>query len=164
MIAWLRIQTNYNLSVCWLKPISIIPFFMFRLWTPIVWTPIYENHPPDGEIYRYKEKALAEASAFLVTRRGFEPRTHCLKGSCSADWARGSYIIINKTGWDGRIRTDECQSQSLMPYRLATSQYRCDSLWPDTLSIIAWNLLFGNPFFHFFQGFRLCRKDAYHSA
>ena len=22
---------------------------------------------------------------FLVTRRGFEPRTHCLKGSCSAD-------------------------------------------------------------------------------
>ena len=21
----------------------------------------------------------------LVTRRGFEPRTHCLKGSCSAD-------------------------------------------------------------------------------
>ena len=24
-------------------------------------------------------------SFFLVTRRGFEPRTHCLKGSCSAD-------------------------------------------------------------------------------
>ena len=23
--------------------------------------------------------------AFLVTRRGFEPRTHCLKGSCSAN-------------------------------------------------------------------------------
>jgi len=23
-------------------------------------------------------------SFFLVTRRGFEPRTHCLKGSCSA--------------------------------------------------------------------------------
>src|SRR5699024_3097312 len=22
---------------------------------------------------------------FMVTRRGFEPRTHCLKGSCSAD-------------------------------------------------------------------------------
>jgi hypothetical protein len=22
---------------------------------------------------------------FLVTRRGFEPRTHCLKGSCSAN-------------------------------------------------------------------------------
>ena len=25
-------------------------------------------------------------------------------------------------GWDGRIRTDDCQSQSLVPYRLATSQ------------------------------------------
>ena len=27
-------------------------------------------------------------------------------------------------GWGGRIRTDECQSQSLVPYRLATPQYR----------------------------------------
>ncbi len=26
-------------------------------------------------------------------------------------------------GWDGRIRTYEYQSQSLVPYRLATSQY-----------------------------------------
>ena len=25
-------------------------------------------------------------------------------------------------GWDGRIRTDECRSQSPVPYRLATSQ------------------------------------------
>ncbi len=26
-------------------------------------------------------------------------------------------------GWGGRIRTDECQSQSLVPYRLATPQF-----------------------------------------
>ena len=26
-------------------------------------------------------------------------------------------------GWGGRIRTDGCQSQSLVPYRLATPQY-----------------------------------------
>ena len=26
-------------------------------------------------------------------------------------------------GWEGRDRTYECQSQSLVPYRLATSQY-----------------------------------------
>ena len=26
-------------------------------------------------------------------------------------------------GWDGRIRTDECRSQSPVPYRLATSHY-----------------------------------------
>ena len=29
-------------------------------------------------------------SGVLVTRRRFELRTHCLKGSCSADWASGS--------------------------------------------------------------------------
>jgi hypothetical protein len=28
-----------------------------------------------------------------------------------------------KNGWDGRIRTYECQSQSLVPYRLATSHH-----------------------------------------
>ena len=27
-----------------------------------------------------------------------------------------------RRGWDGRTRTCECQSQSLVPYRLATSQ------------------------------------------
>ena len=105
-----------------------------------------------------KKKRLPKQALFLVTRRRFELRTHCLKGSCSADWASGSYIIINKNGWDGRIRTDECQSQSLMPYRLATSQYRCDSLWPDTLDTIARKNAFGNPFFQFFWiGFRALR-------
>ena len=36
-----------------------------------------------------------------------------------------------RRGWDGRTRTCECQSQSLVPYRLATSQYlaRAGSLW-----------------------------------
>ncbi len=32
-----------------------------------------------------KKKDTLCVSFFLVTRRGFEPRTHCLKGSCSAD-------------------------------------------------------------------------------
>ena len=31
-----------------------------------------------------KKQIPGWVSAFLVTRRGFEPRTHCLKGSCSA--------------------------------------------------------------------------------
>ena len=82
----------------------------------------------------------------LVTRRRFELRTHCLKGSCSADWASGS-----KNGWDGRIWTDECQSQSLVPYRLATSQYLGASRpWSDTRSIISWDIEFCNPFFQYF--------------
>ena len=50
----------------------------------------------------FRWKKHAEACFFLVTRRGFEPRTHCLKGSCSANWASGSDF-----GWDGRIWTDE---------------------------------------------------------
>ena len=35
----------------------------------------------------YKQKILPNFDRIfcLVTRRGFEPRTHCLKGSCSAD-------------------------------------------------------------------------------
>ena len=32
-----------------------------------------------------KRRTALRLSFFLVTRRGFEPRTHCLKGSCSAD-------------------------------------------------------------------------------
>ena len=31
-----------------------------------------------------KKDTTKVVSFFLVTRRGFEPRTHCLKGSCSA--------------------------------------------------------------------------------
>ncbi len=30
-------------------------------------------------------RTVAAQGIYLVTRRGFEPRTHCLKGSCSAD-------------------------------------------------------------------------------
>ena len=44
-------------------------------------------------------------------RLGLKLRKH------SAGFGQGMF------GWDGRIRTYECQSQSLVPYRLATSQY-----------------------------------------
>ena len=56
--------------------------------------------PPDTHIWmgsnpfwhrsKKRPSLLATASFYLVTRRGFEPRTHCLKGSCSANWASGS--------------------------------------------------------------------------
>ena len=80
---------------------------------PLVKPGVYVK--PKGRQIEKPESATA--FRFLVTRRGLEPRTHCLKGSCSTGWANGSYY-----GWDGRIRTYECQSQSLVPYRLATSQ------------------------------------------
>ena len=81
----------------------------------------------------YQKNGTLMCAVFLVTRRGFEPRTHCLKGSCSANWASGS-----KHGWDGRIWTDECQSQSLVPYRLATSQYltRHDQYYSITVPVL----------------------------
>ena len=66
----------------------------------------------------------------VVTRWRFELQTHCLKGNCSANWASGSWCkkfgakwLCSDDGWDGRTRTYECQSQSLVPYHLATSQY-----------------------------------------
>ena len=35
-----------------------------------------------------QKKKQLKAISFLVPRRGFEPRTPCLKGRCSANWAR----------------------------------------------------------------------------
>ena len=35
----------------------------------------------------------------------------------------GAKRALLRHGWDGRTRTYECQSQSLVPYHLATSQY-----------------------------------------
>ena len=49
------------------------------------------NSPPDCCILIFESRREAKKPtpewvlAFLVTRRGFEPRTHCLKGSCSAN-------------------------------------------------------------------------------
>ena len=87
----------------------------------------------------------------LVAHPGFEPGTPWLKVKCSTDWASEPYYHLyilagvegfepsnvgvripclttwrhpNKGfGWGSWIRTNECQSQSLMPYRLAIPQY-----------------------------------------
>ena len=62
----------------------------------------------------------------LVSHRRFELRTPWLKVMCSADWANGPCCLFPTKkiyGWAGRIWTYECQSQSLMPYPLATAQY-----------------------------------------
>ncbi len=58
-------------------------------------------------------------------------------------------------GWGGRIRTDECQSQSLVPYRLATPQYSfCVRI------IITHRLRFVKMFFSVFVRFfsSICKK------
>ena len=39
-------------------------------------------------------------------------------------------------GWDGRIRTDGCGSQSPVPYRLATSQYEYPLIIPQFFSFV----------------------------
>ena len=73
---------------------------------------------------KIQTKKDVHKNILLVTHRRFELRTPCLKGRCSADWANESFILRvgQNFGWGGRIWTDECQSQSLMPYRLATPQ------------------------------------------
>ena len=38
-------------------------------------------------------------------------------------FSSSGYKLTCHHGWGGRIRTDGCQSQSLVPYRLATPQY-----------------------------------------
>ena len=40
-----------------------------------------------------------------------------------------------RRGWDGRTRTCECQSQSLVPYHLATSQY-CSGIQAETCPVV----------------------------
>ena len=42
---------------------------------------------------------------------------------CIPAKAKGTRMGALCLGWDGRIRTDECRSQSPMPYRLAITQY-----------------------------------------
>ena len=55
----------------------------------------------------------------MVPRWRFELQTLWLKVKCSTDWANGAKLI----GCLGKIRTYECHSQSVVPYRLATRQY-----------------------------------------
>ena len=57
----------------------------------------------------------------VVTYPRFERGTPWLKVMCSTNWANRPYSIFN--GWGSRIWTYECESQSLVPYRLATPQY-----------------------------------------
>ena len=63
----------------------------------------------------------------MVQMKGLEPP--CLsaldpKSSAYANFATPAFINFSLfTGWDSWIRTNECQSQSLVPYRLATSQF-----------------------------------------
>ena len=59
----------------------------------------------------------------MVTRWGFEPQTLWLKVKCSTYWASGSRMAA----LDG-LEPSECQSQSLMPYHLATRQSKW---WED---------------------------------
>ena len=55
----------------------------------------------------------------MVSRMRFERMTLWLKVKCSTCWANRTYTIL---GCLGKIRTCACQSQSLMPYHLATRQ------------------------------------------
>ena len=59
----------------------------------------------------------------LVKHGGFEPPTTWLKVRCSTDWASAPHIYY--FNWASWIRTNECSSQSAVPYRLAIAHYSC---------------------------------------
>ena len=54
----------------------------------------------------------------MVARLGFEPKTLWLKVKCSTYWANEPSMAAS-----AGFEPAECQSQSLMPYHLATRQY-----------------------------------------
>ena len=68
------------------------------------------------------------------------------------------------SGWGGRIRTDECGSQSPVPYRLATPQYFICHLSPICFRklpkyIIPYKIFYVNLFlFLYTQIFRYCKS------
>ena len=57
----------------------------------------------------------------MVSRMRLERMTLWLKVKCSTDWANETN---NKMAASGGFEPPECQSQSLMPYHLATRQIR----------------------------------------
>ena len=67
-------------------------------------------------------KKTSRFACSTMSVRGFEPRTHCLKGSCSTNWATESFEKMwgEENGRDGWTRTSEWGSQSPLPYHLAT--------------------------------------------
>ena len=98
------------------------------------------------EVISKNRQSSVEACRFLVTRRRFELRTHCLKGSCSACWANGSY------GWDGRIWTDEMPESKSGALPLGDIPISVRRM-VDTRGIIPWTTRFCNPFLPDFPDF-----------
>ena len=61
----------------------------------------------------------------MVSCWRFELQTLWLKVKCSTDWANRTYLIFkHKMAASDGLEPSECQSQSLMPYHLATRQSR----------------------------------------
>ena len=73
--------------------------------------------PPDP---KSGASANFATSAYMVTYPRVERGTPWLKVMCSTYWANRPYKVYN--GWGSRIWTYECESQSLVPYRLAIPQ------------------------------------------
>ena len=66
----------------------------------------------------------------MVSRARFELTTLWLKVKCSTSWANGTNNI--KMAASARFELAKCQSQSLMPYHLATRQNTGGERWIRT--------------------------------
>ena len=78
-------------------------------------------------------------------------RRKCPAKPCHLSQNKGHPSDAPCFGWGGRIRTDECQSQSLVPYRLATPQFM--DLYPNSIPQIRLRVKTFPLFFRFFAFF-----------
>ena len=77
-------------------------------------------------LYKKSSPCNYKKSIFIVRHGGVEPPTTWLKVKCSTNWASIPYLIIQMLehpNWASWIRTNECRSQSPVPYRLAIAHY-----------------------------------------
>ncbi len=83
-----------------------------------------ESNPYTTRVLDPKSSASANSATLadykeMVGHVGLEPTTLRLKGGCST-----TELMAHENGWGGWIRTNECRSQSPVPYHLATPQRR----------------------------------------
>ena len=69
--------------------------------------------------------ALLTREAHITDEVNITPEGHITFRASGTHRSANTKATLSRgfcVGWGGRIRTDECQSQSLVPYRLATPQ------------------------------------------
>ena len=102
-----------------------------------------DSGPKFAPIYRIPSCGVGANSGKRKRLRRSEYTTHKQK-------RRTALVLFCVFGWGSRIRTYECQSQSLVPYRLAIPQY---AVLKSTLQLYHMFLAMSRLFFRHFSCF-----------